>query len=315
LTRRIPLASTILAIAIAALALPRPASFAVLALGFALLVGAPETIPVNRAVRRWACWILCGAAVALGLSLLVPSWNSVGELPGRAAWLPAVSTIVLAAAIAMSQSLSVRCRRLAVKLALAASIGPWIALLGYLVALDPFSAPVIGPHTGLSAPGAIAMLVLAVGVLGLWPDHGFVALARSPSAGGLLVRMFLPAALAFPVLIDWVLSYGEAAQWFGREFRLALDLGATSLLFAGLVMWIGILLKRRDAMQNELLTICAWSKRVLDHGKWIEFEEFLLTRLHIQVTHGISDESSDDLLTEMLDGPHSPPKAEGGPSR
>lgn len=51
-------------------------------------------------------------------------------------------------------------------------------------------------------------------------------------------------------------------------------------------------------LQEQLLTVCAWTKRIQHHGKWMSLDEFLSEHLHLQLTHGISDEAAS-ALTEQ----------------
>jgi len=43
-----------------------------------------------------------------------------------------------------------------------------------------------------------------------------------------------------------------------------------------------------DEAASDLLTVCAWSKRVLHEGEWLTIEEYLLLAHGLFVTHGIS---------------------------
>ncbi len=296
---------------------------ALLALGGGLMAAAAPVAASRNATRRWLCWILAGCALCAGFGMFVGGVSAGAG--GHAITLPASSIVLMGAALALSQGANNQRRRLAMTMALAASVMPWIAILSYASAISPFSAPLPGGHSGISIVTSALLLITAVGVIGLWPQHGFAALVASPSSGGLLLRVLLPAAMVVPVAIGWIFDYGETAGWFGASFRAALDLGTASLVFGGLVLWIGLLFKRREAeqraaaeererllaelrssldqlgtLQNGLLTICAWSKRVLDEGKWVQFEEFLEKRLHINVTHSISEDSSDDELTSLM---------------
>ena len=45
-------------------------------------------------------------------------------------------------------------------------------------------------------------------------------------------------------------------------------------------------------MQSEMHYICAWTHRVKSEGKWIPFEEFLSRNLHLNLSHGISEEGA-----------------------
>ncbi len=60
-------------------------------------------------------------------------------------------------------------------------------------------------------------------------------------------------------------------------------------------------------LQNQLLTICAWTKRIRTGEEWQTIEDFLTTRLHLKVTHGISDEARQEFVAS-LDKGTPPPK-------
>jgi len=60
-------------------------------------------------------------------------------------------------------------------------------------------------------------------------------------------------------------------------------------------------------LQNQLLTVCAWTKRIRAGEQWQTIEDFLTTRLHLKVTHGISDEARQEFVAS-LDKGTPPPK-------
>lgn len=60
-------------------------------------------------------------------------------------------------------------------------------------------------------------------------------------------------------------------------------------------------------LQTQLLTVCAWTKRVRAGEKWQTIEDFLTTRLHLKVTHGISDQAREEFVSHLQRG-SSPPK-------
>ncbi len=60
-------------------------------------------------------------------------------------------------------------------------------------------------------------------------------------------------------------------------------------------------------LQTQLLTVCAWTKRIRTGEQWQTIEDFLTTRLHFRVTHGISDEAREEFVSHMEKGT-TPPK-------
>ena len=62
-----------------------------------------------------------------------------------------------------------------------------------------------------------------------------------------------------------------------------------------LAMLFFFLVRRLERMQ-EMVTICAWSKLIEFEGKWLSIEEYLSSRLHARVTHGISRDEAEKML-------------------
>jgi len=52
-------------------------------------------------------------------------------------------------------------------------------------------------------------------------------------------------------------------------------------------------------LQGTVTTVCAWTKRIKDHGEWISFEEFMSKHLGIHFTHGISEEALQELKQDF----------------
>jgi hypothetical protein len=238
----------------------------------------------------------------------------------------AIAMGAMAVAIALSFGTGARQRQAAITVSLAGALLPWVALFGYATSITPFYALPGSPETGMAVLTATALLILSVGIMALWPEHGFIALFNSPSGGGLLLRVLLPSAVFFPIVMGWLLKVGEANGSLDRTFGFALNLGVTSVIFVLLVLWIALLFKRREAdqqaaaaererlvrelqgslaelrlLQGRFVTVCAWTRRVLDEGKWVKFEEFLDKRLNISVSHTISDEAAEAELAAFAE--------------
>ena len=85
--------------------------------------------------------------------------------------------------------------------------------------------------------------------------------------------------------------------------------------FAGLVMdQMGLRLSARKALATltqiflgaerskdlrKLITVSAWSRKIQVDGEWVSFEEFLVDKLGVSITHGIDPEAAQRLLGEM----------------
>lgn len=305
----------------------RPATAACLmVLGVLLLAVRRINAGTFTGATRIAFGALALGAGALAAWRLLRLWQRVGEDTRPVSPHTVGSLLLLLAAVLIATRAGDRRRQAAIVLALAGSLAPWLALLGYMTGTPMFFAVPNDPQTGMSLVSAVGLVAAGVGVMGLFPDHGFVALMTERSSGGTIVRVLLPAALLFPVGAGALLAAAERAGWFPRDVALAINLGVTSVILTGLVLLIGLQLKRREAerraaaeereqllarlqqsldelraLQTNLVTVCAWTQRVLDQGKWVRFEEFLDKRLNISITHGISDEAAAEELQSLED--------------
>lgn len=53
-----------------------------------------------------------------------------------------------------------------------------------------------------------------------------------------------------------------------------------------------------EELQKQMQTVCAWTHRIKDQGKWISFEEYLAKHFKMQFSHGISEEAVKQILIE-----------------
>ncbi len=60
-----------------------------------------------------------------------------------------------------------------------------------------------------------------------------------------------------------------------------------------------ILGSKRSTDLEKLITVSAWSRRIQVDGEWVSFEEFLVDKLGISVTHGIDPETAQRLHSKM----------------
>jgi hypothetical protein len=54
--------------------------------------------------------------------------------------------------------------------------------------------------------------------------------------------------------------------------------------------------------QGELITMCAWTKRVKQGGRWVTIEEYLDQQLNVVVSHGIADDLKAGLIAQHRGG-------------
>lgn len=319
----------------------RPATAAsILVLGVLLMVARR----LNAGTFSGTARVVLGAALvgASGLAfvrirMLV---DRVGEAPRPVSPHTVGSLLLIGVAILLAVRADATRRRASMIAAIFGAVAPWLALLGYTNGAAMFYTVPSDPMTGMAAMAALALLILSVGVVGLFPEHGFVALASAETEGGTLMRVLLPTAVIFPLVLGGLLHHGQTVGWFPPDVAVAINLGITSSVIIALVLWIGLIFKRREAeqraaeeereilvqslktsldelskLQNNLVTVCAWTQRVLDEGKWVRFEEFLDKRLNISVSHGISEEAAKEELQNLEDWMAQPTDDEDEPAK
>lgn len=80
-----------------------------------------------------------------------------------------------------------------------------------------------------------------------------------------------------------------------RQLGLVTGLLAVQAIFVVALIWLG----RRVAQLKRLVTVCAWSRKIRHDGEWMSFEEYLTRVYGVRLTHGISPEMAQKLMTEF----------------
>lgn len=81
-----------------------------------------------------------------------------------------------------------------------------------------------------------------------------------------------------------------------EEFhQLNTGLITLAVLVAGIGAWL--LLNRVHELE-QLITVCAWTRRVQWQGRWLTFEEYFTKRFNLHFTHGISEEAAQKVKAE-----------------
>lgn len=86
----------------------------------------------------------------------------------------------------------------------------------------------------------------------------------------------------------------KALMHFGQIVMNQMELRLSSrLLFRSLSQ---IFDETRDT--NHMVTVCAWSKKILIDNQWLTLEKFFTERLGLKITHGLNPESAAQLDKE-----------------
>lgn len=236
----------------------------------------------------------------------------------------ASTIMLLCGALACALAGGRRRLRVAAALAAVSTCIPWIALFGYASSFDPFYSLPEKPQTGMGVYTAAALLALSFGIMGLAPHTGMLGLLSSPAIGGRLTRWLLPVAAGGPLLFGRMAVRAQEAGIFNTVSGFALICVVHSIVLAALTVLLATVLENRERtaqrisrenerllaklrtstadlhqLQRGFVTVCAWTRRVSDGGKWVEFEEFLHEHLQLRFSHGMSDDAAAVMRQEL----------------
>jgi signal transduction histidine kinase len=129
-----------------------------------------------------------------------------------------------------------------------AALGAMNALVGLVSSL--YNVAIVSTSTSgtdTSLFTVLVFLLLNLGLLAARPTSGIMALLTETSAGGVMLRRLLPAALVAPLLIGGLLLVGQLAGWHSLLVTIALAVVLHMFVFALLVWWNAGTLRRVEA--------------------------------------------------------------------
>ena len=124
-------------------------------------------------------------------------------------------------------------------LALAGALVGLLTIVGYIYSAPSFIGS-MAIHTNIS------FFLLSAGILCARPDRGFMGTAISDTAGGILMRRLTPAIIGIPILLGWLMLWGERGNFYGVAFGVALFTIFLIAVFAVLLLSNSELLHRID---------------------------------------------------------------------
>jgi signal transduction histidine kinase len=98
----------------------------------------------------------------------------------------------------------------------------------------------------MSMATSITFVILGTGVLLARVEGGILSVIASDTAGGFLVRRFLPLAIALPIVLGALRIQGERAGLYDTQLGTALFATAFTVLFLVALWWTARLLFRTD---------------------------------------------------------------------
>ncbi len=129
-----------------------------------------------------------------------------------------------------------------------------LGLMGYASGVRSLYG--IGSYSRMAPATAASFAVLAVSLLVSRPTRGATRLAASDSAGGILIRRFLPFVIIFPAVLGALRAAGQNAGLYGWEVGLWIMVTGVTAMFS-ILTWafaheIDHLDQERDELAEEL---------------------------------------------------------------
>jgi hypothetical protein len=120
-----------------------------------------------------------------------------------------------------------------------------MTLLGYM--FGPAPLPGMG-WTNVALPTASGLGLLAIGLLGLRPDVGWVPLIHGGTVGAAAARRLLPIVLIVPIGSAWLARQGSSLGFYPPEIQLALVTTLSIALLGAITIWAASRFNRLDAI-------------------------------------------------------------------
>jgi signal transduction histidine kinase/ActR/RegA family two-component response regulator len=122
-------------------------------------------------------------------------------------------------------------------LALAITLITSVPLLGYL--FDARALFSLGKYTSIALPTAVALWLLALGLLFAQPEVGLMRRLIAEDSGAILLRRLLPAAVVVPVLLMWARLLGQELGLYDQVVGRALVVIGFVVVFTAVVWRTG----------------------------------------------------------------------------
>ena len=154
--------------------------------------------------------------------------------PGRFAVLTAFGFLAAALAI-LSIGRRARGIHLSEPLAVVSAAIGGVSLMGYMYGADAL----IGPESvnQVALPAAVALTLLAVGLIAVDPEHALTRQVIDPGPAGQVIRRILPAAILIVPVGAWLRLMGERAGLYDESVGLSILVTLEALVLVAIGAW------------------------------------------------------------------------------
>jgi PAS domain S-box-containing protein len=162
----------------------------------------------------------------------------------------AVAFAFVGVAMLLLDARNVHVRWAATALTLAAAGVALLALTGYLYSV--LALYQVGRHLPMAVNTAAAFLLLCAGILTARPDREPLATLLSATAGGVVARRLLPAALLIPLVVGLLALKGQRADLYEIPFMMTLFTLTSVVIFVTLIWWNASSLRHLDEQRRQV---------------------------------------------------------------
>ncbi|MFN2508337.1 MAG: ATP-binding protein, partial [Chthoniobacterales bacterium] len=124
-----------------------------------------------------------------------------------------------------------------------------LAVLGYVYGIATLYG--VGSFIPMALHTAVSFLVLSFGIMAVQTDRGFLAILTGQSAGGMMARRLLPAAIIVPALLGWLRLEGQRLGFYDTEFGTVLYTVTNMLVFGFIVACNALSVFRTDMKRTK----------------------------------------------------------------
>lgn len=111
----------------------------------------------------------------------------------------------------------------------------YAALVGYIFEKSALEGNVV--YSTMSLNAAIALFLLAAGILCSQPERGVMAVLVQQNPAGTTIRRMLPIIVATPIIVGWLRLEGERASYYGTKLGIALMVTSSTVVIGFIAIW------------------------------------------------------------------------------